>query len=102
MLKFYGQEVDTCGRYWIVFIQKPVYAHCVAINEKILNEAIKAQKILVVQTPGAEEVITPQEWKKKGLRFEKVFMIPDKPMVLWQKNIPPVDQLSPREMFQFS
>ena len=102
MLRFYGQEVQTAGKYWVVFIHRPVYGLCVALNEKLLDAAIKFKATLVVQCPGGEEIIEPKEWKKQGQRFEKVFMLPDRPMVFYQKNIFSVEKHSPIEKFQFS
>lgn len=87
IFRFYGQVVTENGDLWVTEIRKPIYGTCVALNERLLNEAIRKGKKILVKCPGAEETIDPQEWKKTAMRIEKVFRFPDRPMILYQKLI---------------
>ena len=87
VIKIYGQTVKDDGITYHVHIKKPIYGHCVAINSKIINQAIQNHRWLHVSCPGAEETVNPWEWLSKGQKIEKVYRIPNHPMVLYQKHV---------------
>lgn len=85
---FYGQEViEEDGYFWRTEIKKPIYGYCVALNEKLLREAIARNKILHVICKDKSEYIKPSEWISNGKRFEKVYRQPNNPMILYMKTI---------------
>lgn len=72
----------------VVEIKKPLYGNFVYINESQLNKAISLGEKIEVVVPKGRAIIDPVEWKKNGKRMEKVFLFPDKPMILWGGNVP--------------
>jgi hypothetical protein len=87
VFKIQGQEVIESGDLWRIHIKKPIYGHCVAINSKLLFMADQQHKRIIVSCPGAEEETTAREWQWKAKRINKVFRIPNHPMVLYQAQI---------------
>ena len=83
-LNFYGQEVIEDGNVWHVHIKKPIFGTCVAINNKIINQAIERGKMLKISTTNASEETTPYGWIRKSIKMKKVFRFADRPMILWQ------------------
>lgn len=90
-LYFYGQPVEDHGDHWKVRVYRPIFDTYVALNEKLLNAAIKAKVDIWVFTKGGEERLDPRIWKKEGKRMEKVFRIPTQPMVLYQRYVKPYE-----------
>ena len=87
-LMFYGQKVTVISDdLWETEIKKPIYGSCIALNAKLINEAIMARVKLRVICPTAIETFDPQEFKNTAQRIEKVFRIPTQPMILYQKTI---------------
>ena len=87
LLKIWGQEVEDTGNHYRIHIKKPIYGHCVAINSKIIREASKNHKLLIVSCPGASEEISPDGWVWKSQKISKVFRDPSHPMTLFQAHI---------------
>lgn len=101
MILFNGQ-VRTVGKhYWWMEIDRPIYGNVVAIREKILKEAKKNKKAIVINSPGCQEVVSPDMWIERSKRIEKVFKIPDRPMVLWQGEVKQEDNPKPIDAFMF-
>lgn len=65
-------------------IRKPLYNNFVYIRESILKSTDK----LKVKIPNGEAVINTEEWIKSGKRMEKVFKIPNCPMILFGNYLP--------------
>lgn len=91
-MRIYGQEIEEYGNIWVIPIKKPIYDYKgspnVAINEKIISQAIKKNKILVIDCKGYKpEQVDPRTWKKRARRIEKVFRFPDNPMVMYQGHL---------------
>jgi len=82
-----GQRVIDDGTSYEVYINKPIYGHCVALNEDIINHAKRHNRLLLVKCPGASQLLSPQAWIDKSKRVLKVFRRPDQPMVLYQGYI---------------
>lgn len=68
-------------------VQKPIYGLCVAIRDKVLNSAIKKKTSIRAEWNGEVYIIDPKKWVKTGERMEKVFLIPDRPMVLFSNHL---------------
>lgn len=100
-MTLYNGQVETIGNYWYMYIRQPIYGTNVAIREKILTDAIKRNKRIIVQCPHGEQIIDPKTWKKTAKKISKVFLIPDRPMILYQGNITYVEELKPKEAFLF-
>lgn len=94
--KIDGQEVEIHGDVWLTHIKKPLYksstGYVVSLNGKLLEEAEKYSKKLVVTCMDARFVTTATQWKVDGRRYEKVFKRPDEPMVLYEREIPLQEQ----------
>ena len=88
-LKINGQTLIDHGTYWEIYIAMPLFGTTVALNEAILIKAKKARVDLLVRCPGGSERVTAKQWIKEGKRFEKVFLIPDRPMILYRRELAP-------------
>jgi hypothetical protein len=87
-MELFNGQVRTIGvRYWYIKILKPIYGDCVAIRSRIIDEAIKKKKLLLVEVNGKIEMISPKLWKKEAQKISKVFKIPECPMILYQRTI---------------
>lgn len=86
-MKIQGQEIIDDGTSYHVRINKPIYGHCVAVNSRVIEQAIYNHRRLFVSCPGYSEDTTPQEWVKKAQIIYKVFRIPNHPMKLYQAHI---------------
>lgn len=86
-MKLYGQEIIEDGMFWHIHIKKPIYGTTVALNDKIIREAIRLNRILCIKTKGAYEEISPKAWMAKSIKIKKEFRIPGKPMTLWQGHV---------------
>ncbi len=87
-LYFWGQQVEDDGKgLWTTTIVLPIYGQVVALNDKLITAAIKAKVKVLVKTMVGNAVIDPKKWKKTGMRIEKVFKLPEHPMVLWQNRL---------------
>lgn len=75
-----------------IYIRKPLYetdeGDFVYIRVERLNEAIAHKELLEVETPRTVARIDPYKWKKEGKRMEKVFKIPNRPMILYGGVVP--------------
>jgi hypothetical protein len=67
-------------------INKPIYGTYIAIRDKYLNQAIKLKTDLRVTIPQGTYIVNPKKWIKTGRKQEKVFLIPDQPMILWENH----------------
>lgn len=98
-MKLFNGQVQTIGdNLWHMKFQKPFYGTVVAIRDKILLEAIKKKKFLLVECENGQEVVDPKTWIKEGKRIEKVFKIPERPMVLYERAIK-LGEVKPVEAF---
>ena len=87
-MQLFNGQVSTVGlKYWHIRINKPIYGDCVAIRSRIIDEAIAKQKILLVEANGKLEKVHPLTWKKESQKIEKVFKIPECPMILYQRTL---------------
>lgn len=66
-----------------VTIKKPLFGTKVYIREKFLRQAAKEHTVVRVTCQGIAYLVEPKEWVKTGDMMKKVFLIPEKPMVLW-------------------
>ena len=82
-----GQTLEDDGIILHFHIKKPIYGHCVAVNETILRRCEQLNRLMEISCPGKKETLTPQEWRDKSKRISKVFKYPDNPMILWQGTI---------------
>lgn len=91
MIRSYGkQKVRVITKsLWAFHIDKPIYGTCVAIRDRILEDARKAGVQMLLTCPGGKEIVNPSKWMKSAKRIEKVFLIPEHPMVLYQGFIKP-------------
>jgi len=71
-----------------IIFHKPLYDNYITIRESILRRAIKNHRLLKITIPQGTAIVDPVEWLKTGKRMEKVFKIPDKPMVLIGNYVP--------------
>ncbi len=71
-----------------IIIRKPLYGTKVYIRDKELYEAIDRGQMVRVIIPQGSALVDPREWIETGHRMEKVFNIPNKPMVLYGNNVP--------------
>jgi hypothetical protein len=83
----YNGQVRTVGRYWYIKIYKPIYGDCVALRSRIIDDAIKFDKTLLVEVNGKIEKVTPRTWKQEAKKIEKIFKIPECPMILYQRTL---------------
>ena len=79
-----------------VKILKPIYGNYVGIREKYIRQAQKYHKDLQITTPNGVTTISPTRFLQGAERIEKVFLIPEHPMVLYCKNLVP-DKEEPKE-----
>lgn len=67
-------------------INKPIYATYIAIRDKYLDQAIRLKTHIRVEIPQGVYLVDPKKWIKTGRKQEKVFLIPGKPMVLYENH----------------
>ena len=72
----------------IVEIKKPLYQNFAYIRDKYLYEAIERGVNVEIRIPQGTAVVDPKKWIKTGKRMEKVFLLPDNPMILWGNRVP--------------
>lgn len=70
-----------------VFINKPVYGTFVYIRKSYLEQAKEEGTDIKIECPGHVCIVNPQKWIDEGQRIDKVFKIPDHPMILWGNHI---------------
>lgn len=87
IIKIWGQEIEDDGTNYHIHIKKPIYGHCVALSSKIIGEAIKNHRWLIVSCPGASETINPWSWMEKSKKISKIYRDPKHPMTLYQAHI---------------
>ncbi len=71
-----------------VDIQKPLYGTYVTIREETIDFAIKTNALLEIHIPQGVATVDPLRWKRDGKRMTKVFLYPDRPMVLYGGHVP--------------
>jgi hypothetical protein len=74
-----------------VTIDKPIYGTNVAVRDKYLKQAIREHCDITIKTTVDGKVyectVSPLRWIMEGKKMSKVFLIPDRPMVLYQNDI---------------
>lgn len=82
-----------------VTIKKPLYGNKVYIRDKYIRDAIRENAMLRISIPQGTAIHDPREWKSTGDKMEKVFNIPDKPMILWGNhvNVEVVEEKKPKK-----
>lgn len=75
------------NEYIDITIKKPVYGTFVYVRDIYIEQAIREGKKLKVSIPQGVAITEP-EWWKQGQKLEKVFRIPDKPMILYGRHLP--------------
>lgn len=70
-------------RFEDVVIRKPLYHNFVYIRDSILYRAINQHLLLRIRIPQGMGIADPKKWIKTGKRMEKVFKIPNHPMILY-------------------
>ncbi len=78
-------------------ITKPIYGTYVGIRDIYLSQALNEKKMLRISIPQGIAVVDPREWMKTAKRMEKVFKIPNKPMILYA-NYVPLEIETPKEV----
>ena len=73
--------------YINVYIQKPVYSSFVYVRDKYLKQAKREGKHLKISCPIASCIVSPDEWLKDAQKIEKVFLMKDRPMILFGNHI---------------
>jgi len=71
------------NKYVYIYIRKPIYGDYVGIREKYIWKAKRENKKLKIETPRGVCIISPTKFLKGATRIEKVFKIPDRPMILY-------------------
>jgi len=71
-----------------VIIYKPLYDNYITIRESIVRRAIKNHRLLKITIPQGTAIVHPEDWLRTGKKMEKIFKIPDKPMVLIGNYVP--------------
>jgi len=84
------------SKYITVNILKPIYGTYVGIRDKYIFKAKREKKDLFIRIPQGTCTISPAKFLRGATRIEKVFLIPDKPMVLYCNTIH-VDKQTPLE-----
>ena len=70
-----------------VEIRKPLYGTFCYIRDVYISRAKKEGKMLEITIPQGTMIVSPEEWMEGAKRMEKVFKIPNKPMVLYGNNV---------------
>lgn len=70
-----------------VTIQKPLYGTFVYVRDKYLKQAIREHTDITIHSGEYSCTVSPIRWIMDGKKLEKVFLIPDKPMVLYGNDI---------------
>jgi hypothetical protein len=71
-----------------VNIKKPMYGNHVYINAKTVERAIQLRVKLEITVPDGTAIVDPLEWKNKNDWMKKVFLYPDRPMLMYGGNVP--------------
>ena len=74
-------------KYVEIRINKPLYGTMAYIRDTYINRAKKLNIPLRIVLPEGTAEYSAKEWLKGAKRMEKVFLIPDKPMVLFGKIV---------------
>jgi hypothetical protein len=75
--------------YLSINIRKPIYGNYCGIRDKYIFQSKKYHKDLRITTPLGVTTISPTKFMQGADRIEKVFLIPDRPMVLWCRHLIP-------------
>ena len=81
-----------------VTIKKPMYGAFVYIRDRVLYDAIHDGERIQVCIPQGSAIIDPKEWIRTGKKLEKVFKIPNRPMVLWGNHVPIAEHIKQDQM----
>lgn len=68
-------------------IEEPPIAGVFYIRDKWLDKAKRFNKKIVLEYEGQIYITSYKEWMKGAKKMEKVFLIPDRPMLLWGQYI---------------
>ena len=71
-----------------VNIKKPLYNNHVYINGSIVEKAIRIGAKLEIIIPNGSAIVDPLEWKNNKDMMKKVFLYPDRPMILYGGTVP--------------
>lgn len=71
-----------------VTISKPLYGNYCFIRDKYINDAIRYHTKLLITVPKGSALVDPLWWKTTGKRMEKIFKMPDNPMILYGNTVP--------------
>lgn len=74
-------------KYIEVHIKKPVYSDFVYVRDKYIFEARRKGLMLKISCPLSECIVSPDDWLMNAKKLEKVFLRPDKPMILYGNSI---------------
>lgn len=66
-----------------VNIKKPLYGNHVYINGSIVEKAIRIGAKLEIIVPKGSAIVDPLDWKNNKDMMKKVFLYPDRPMILY-------------------
>ena len=75
------------SKYVNINILKPIYGQYVGIRDKYIFKAKREHKKLRITIPQGEVIISPEAYLRGATRIEKVFLIKDKPMVLFCQTL---------------
>lgn len=67
------------------------------IRDKYLREARNTGRKIVVEHDGNKFMFTYREWMEEAKRMEKVYLIPDRPMVLFGNYLKRFEMKKPEE-----
>ena len=88
-------------QYITIEIKKPIYANYVGVREKYILQAKKYHKDLRIITPNGTGTVSPSKFLNGAERIEKVYLIPDQPMVLYCNHVK-IDKEEPTIVEDFS
>ena len=83
-------------KYISINIHRPIYGTYVGVRDKFIFKAKREHKKLRITIPQGEVIISPESYLHGATRIEKVFKIPDRPMVLYCKTLD-LDKHTPPE-----
>ncbi len=73
-------------KYVVVPLREPMFGHNFAIRDKWIDLAKRKKKSLLIRTPFGQEIISPQKYQSESTKFKKIYLIPDRPMTMYQRN----------------
>jgi len=73
--------------YIEITIFKPLYGNFCYIRDSYIRESKRTGKKLKIKLPNGTGIMSADEWMDGAKRIEKVFKIPEKPMVLYGNDV---------------